>query len=227
MRTARLAPPWYVHPAAAPQDWAWLAGQHRGVSFAVVNVHDGPGQDDDEYYPAALAGLGRIRLLGYVALDYGDRPVADVAGDIRDWQRRYGMTGILLDELPTSPHHLARCAEYAAIARDAGISFLAANPGVFPSLAHLNLFDVTGVFEGTAATYADFEHPAWARHVPPSRLWHLVYDCAPDQLAAVRLAATKRGAGHVFATDRSLPNPWLGPPISVSTGMRARRQSAH
>lgn len=216
MRTARLALPWYVHPAAAPQDWAWLAAQHRKVSFAVVNVHNGPGTDDDEYYPGAMAGLGRIRTLGYVPVDYGNRPVEDVAHDIRRWRKLYKVDGIMLDELPSTAHSLARCAEYAATARAAGITFLAANPGVFPSLAHVNLFDVTAVFEGTAKTYADFKHPAWAHNVPPSQLWHLVYDCRPEQTAAIGRVAASRGAGHVFATDRSLPNPWLGPPSAVS-----------
>ncbi|WP_247828511.1 spherulation-specific family 4 protein [Arthrobacter antioxidans] len=216
MRTARIAPPWYVHPAAAPRDWAWLATQRRTLSFAVVNVHNGPGGDDDAYYPTALAGLPGIRLVGYVPVDYGRRPPADVVRDIDAWQRLYGIDAIMLDEVPSAPESLARCARYAAAARAAGVTFLVANPGVFPSPAHLDLFDVTAVFEGTAATYAEFEHPAWARHVAPSRLWHLVYGCSPAQIPALRRDALGRGAGHVFTTDRSLPNPWLGPPSAVS-----------
>ncbi|MBP3036942.1 hypothetical protein J2M53_11870 [Arthrobacter sp. zg-ZUI100] len=221
MRMARLAVPWYVHPAAAPQDWAWLAAQHRDVSFAVVNVHNGPGAEDDAYYPDAMAGLTRVRTLGYVAVDYGNRPVAVVAREIALWQRLYRIGGIMLDELPTSAQSLARCAEYAAAARAAGVTFLAANPGVFPSPAHLDLFDVTAVFEGTAADYARFKHPGWARNVPPSSLWHLVYDCAPEQTTDICRTAAEHGAGHVFATDRSLPNPWLGPPTAVSDRLRA------
>lgn len=225
MKTAQLALPWYVHPATAPQEWAWLAAQHRNVSFAVINVHNGPGRDDDEYYPGAMAGLRRIRALGYVHVDYGNRPVADVADDIRRWQRLYEVDGIMLDEIPSTAQSLARCADYAAAARAEGITFLAGNPGVFPSLAHLNLFDVTAVFEGTAATYADFEHPAWAGRIPPSQLWHLVYDCDPGQTTAIGLTAAKRGAGHVFATDRSLPNPWLGPPSTVSRRLLSGRHA--
>lgn len=221
MSMARLAFPWYVHPAAAPQDWAWLAAQHRDVSFAVVNVHNGPGAEDDTYYPDAVAGLAGLLMLGYVAVDYGNRPVAAVARDISLWQRRYRIGGIMLDELPTSAQSLARCAEYAAAARDAGITFLAANPGVFPSPAHLDLFDVTGVFEGTAEEYAGFTHPGWARDIPPSRLWHLIYGCAPEQTEDACRTAARLGAGHVFATDRSLPNPWLGPPTAVSDRLLA------
>lgn len=217
MRKAQTAIPWYVHPAEAPQEWDWLASQHPEVAFAVVNVHNGPGHDDDEYYPAAVARLRpRVRLLGYVRVDYGNRPVSDVARDIDTWRRVYRLDGIMLDELPSLPQSLARCTQYAAAARAAGISFLAANPGRFPSRAHLNLFDVTAVFEGTAKDYTDFHRPDWARSVPPSRLWHLVYGCTPGDIDAVRIAAGNRGAGYVFATDRFLPNPWLGPSTAVS-----------
>lgn len=218
---ARLAIPWYVHPAAAPQDWAWLATRHEEVSFAVVNVHNGPGADDDPYYPQALASLGPVRTIGYVPVDYGNRPATDVAREIAAWQRLYRIGGIMLDELPTSPQNLARCAEYARAARAAGVGFLVANPGAFPSPAHLDLFDVTAVFEGTATAYADFTHPRWARNIPPSRLWHLVYGCNPEQTRNLSRTAASRGAGHAFATDRSLPNPWLGPPTAVSERLLA------
>ena len=226
MREARRAIPWYVHPAEAPREWAWLGSRRRKLAFAVVNVHNGPGRDDDAYYPAAVAELRpHARLLGYVPVDYGNRPVADVARDIESWQRIYGLEAIMLDELPSVPESLGRCAQYAAAARAAGITFLAANPGRFPSPAHLSLFDVTAVFEGTAEDYADFTQPAWAHRVPPSQLWHLVYDCDPEEIDAVYTAAAKRGAGYAFATDRSLPNPWLGAPTPVSTRLASKRRA--
>lgn len=221
MSAARFAFPWYVHPAEAPQEWAWLAARRHEVSFVVVNVHNGPGRDNDEYYPSALALLRDIRILGYVSVRYGLRSVADVEQEIAKWQRLYRVDGIMLDELPATETSLARCAQYAAAARAAGVTFLAANPGTFPSPAHLDLFDVTAVFEGTAESYAGLQHPAWARTVPPHRLWHLVYECAPERIAAIQDSAGRRGAGHVFATDRSLPNPWLGPPTAVSASLRA------
>lgn len=217
MRAPRLALPWYIHPAEGPQEWAWLAGQN--VSFAVINVHNGPGEEHDPYYPDAVAGLGQTRLLGYVPVHYGRRSPADVARDVRAWQQLYGLDGIMFDELPSGEGSLGRCSQYAASARAAGIRFLAANPGVFPTAGHVRLFDVTSVFEGTAADYSSFRHPTWAQNVPPSRLWHLVHSCDPAQLAGVRLASGHRGAGHAYVTDRSMPNPWLGPPAADFAGL--------
>ena len=219
MRAPRLALPWYIHPAEGPREWAWLAGQH--VSFAVINVHNGPGAEDDPYYPDAVAGLGQTRLLGYVPVHYGQRSPKAVATDIQAWQRMYGLDGIMLDELPSGEGSLGLCSEYAASARAAGIRFLAANPGVFPTAGHVRLFDVTCVFEGTAEDYAGFRHPAWAQNVPPARLWHLVHSGDPAQLTGLRLAAGHRGAGHAYVTDRSMPNPWLGPPAAVSSALAA------
>ena len=224
MKPSGLALPWYVHPAEAPQDWAWLAA--RQVSFAVVNVHNGPGTDNDEYYPGAMAGLQNIRTLGYVPVDYGQRSVADVADEIDTWHRLYKVDGIMLDELPSTPQSLARCIHYAAAARTAGVRLLAANPGVFPPPEHLALFDVTCVFEGSALAYASFRHPDWALRVPPARLWHLVYGCAPEQVSEIGLAAARRGAGHAFGTDRFLPNPWLGPPTATSVRLLEEHQQA-
>ncbi len=130
---------------------------------------------------------------------------------------------IMLDELPSSPDSLVRRAQCAAAAWDAGVTFLAANPGVVPTLAHLNLFDVTAVFGGTAGTYANFEHHAWARSVLASALWHLVYGCSEEQILMMERNALQRGAGHVFATDRFLPNPWLGTPSAASARLVAGR----
>ena len=216
--------PWYIHPAEGPQEWAWLAGQK--VSFAVINVHNGPGGDRDPYYPGAVGGLGQIRLLGYVPVNYGQRSPEHVLRDILAWQRMYRVDGIMLDELPSGEDSLSLCSEYAASARASGIRFLAANPGVFPTAEHLRLFDVTCVFEGTAGDYAGFRHPDWAQNVPPARLWHLVHSASPSQLSRLRLAARARGAGHAYVTDRLMPNPWLGPPAGVSAVLAAVQPAA-
>lgn len=224
MKAPQLALPWYIHPAEGTREWEWLAGQN--VSFAVINVHNGPGGDRDPYYPDAVAGLGQTRLVGYVPVHYGRRSPADVVRDIRAWQRMYRLDGIMLDELPSGEDSLRVCSEYAASARASGIRFLAANPGVFPTADHVRLFNVTCVFEGTAADYDGFRHPAWAQNVPPARLWHLVHSSDPARLSQLRLAAGHRGAGHAYVTDRFMPNPWLGPPSGVSAALASAPPAA-
>lgn len=218
MTVARLAPPWYVHPAEDAAAWRALADHRPRPSFIVVNVHDGPGKPDDPWYPSALAQLRGLRLLGYVDAAYGERPPAEVLADVRTWRTLYGIGGVMLDRTPSTALATGRLSEYVSDARRAGAAFVVGNPGVPPALGHLALFDVTCVFEGSSADYGRFQPSSGLRRVPRSRIWHLVHTCPEEEAAAVTARAARLGAGHVFVTDRGLPNPWEGFPLAGSMG---------
>jgi hypothetical protein len=217
MSRARLALPWYVHPAADPQMWAALAARRPRPSFVVVNVHDGPGLPDDEWYPGALSNLRDIRLVGYVDVAYGERSPADVQDDVHAWLERYRVGGVMFDQFPADPASTDRCVTYVSAARRSGAGFVVGNPGTVPPLGHLALLDVACVFEGTSESYAEFRPPAGLSRVPRSRVWHLVHGCPPEELAAVTARAAQLGAGHAFVTDRTMPHPWGGFPAAEST----------
>jgi hypothetical protein len=219
MSTVRTAVPWYVHPAEDPAAWATLAVQEPRPSFAVVNVHDGPGEPDDPWYPAALAGLRGMRLVGYVDVAYGERPPAEVLRDVRTWLDVYKVGGVMLDQLPADAASVGRCAEYVGAARRAGAGFVVGNPGVEPQLALLARLDVTCVFEGSAEAYADFRPSSALSRIPRSRVWHLVHSCPPHLLAEVTERAGRLGAGHAYVTDRAMPHPWGGFPRSRVTAV--------
>jgi hypothetical protein len=209
--------PWYVHPAVDEHAWATLAQRRPRPSFVVINVHNGPGGPDDEWYPAAVSMLSRQRLLGYVDLGYGERSPREVQDDVRAWLDRYPVSGVMFDQYPSHRDSIGRCAEYVSAARSSGARFIVGNPGTVPDLGHLAMLDVTCVFEGSAAAYADFRPPAALGPVPPDRLWHLVHTCPPEDLEAVTARAALLGAGHTFVTDRVLPHPWGGFPIGGRT----------
>jgi hypothetical protein len=211
---ARAALPWYVHPAEDPDAWQRLALQSPRPSFVVVNVHNGPGEPDDPWYPEALTQLRGTRLVGYVDLAYGERPVAEVAADVTTWLDVYRVGGVMLDQFPSDAASTRRCVEYVTAARRAGAGFVVGNPGVVPALGHLALLDVTCVFEGSADAYSRFTPPPALCRVPRNRVWHLVHSCPPDELAEVTARAERLGAGHAFVTDRSMPHPWGGFPMA-------------
>lgn len=213
MTGARLAVPWYIHPAEDPAAWARLVAHRPRPSFVVVNPHDGPGERDDPYYPEALASLRTLRLLGYVDVAYGERPPEAVLDDVRSWLRWYRVGGVMFDRVPSDAGSTTRLREYVTGARRAGAGLVVGNPGVPPALAQLALLDVTCVFEGRAAEYAQFRPPAAFTRVPRGRMWHLVHTCPPDALEDVAAAAVRLGAGHAFVTDRGMPNPWAGFPV--------------
>ena len=224
MTAARLAIPWYVHPAEDPGAWTALATFPSRPSFVVVNVHDGPGEPADPYYPSALAQLRSVRVLGYVDVNYGDRAPGAVRDDVLQWLSSYRVGGVMLDRLPATAVSTERCARYVADARRAGAGFVAGNPGVVPQLGHLAMLDVTCVFEGDAEAYAGFRPSPGLSRVPRSRVWHLVHGCPADELAATTDRAGRLGAGHAFVTDRTMPHPCGGFPLgwtkSAASGSR-------
>jgi hypothetical protein len=203
-----LGVPWYVHPAESPEQWQRLHALSDRLDFAVVNVADGPGTADDTYYPDALTSLAGIRLMGYVDVAYGRRPVGDVYADTLAWVRRYGVSGVMLDQVPAGAEWLGVCAEYADSARRAGARRVVANPGVVPSRGHLALFDTICVFEDDATAYAAFEPPGWLRRVPRRKVWHLVHGCALEDVDRLVATSAERHAGVVWMTDGTMPNPW-------------------
>lgn len=210
--TPRIAVPWYVHPAEDPAAWRLLAAKQDELSFVVINVHNGPGTANDPYYPPAVATLERVRLLGYVDVDYGRRSVSDVLADVRNWLEWYPVGGVMFDQLPADRQSVSLIARYVEGARRAGAGFVVGNPGTMPPLATIALLDVTAVFEGDHAQYDRYRAPIWLRRIPRERLWHLIFACDQSQIDATVRRAGERGAGHVFVTDRRLPNPWAGPP---------------
>ncbi|MCW2699432.1 MAG: putative signal peptide protein [Blastococcus sp.] len=216
MTAVRSALPWYIHPAEDPGAWQALAASTLRPSFVVVNVHDGPGRADDSWYPGALRSLRGVRLVGYVDVDYGRRPRADVLRDVCAWLDVHKVGGVMFDQLPSDAAGIARCSSYVSDARRAGAGFVVGNPGVEPQLGYLAMLDVTCVFEGSAAAYADFRPSAALARVPRARVWHLVHGCPPEDLEAVTARAARLGAGHAFVTDRTFPNPWAGFPASAT-----------
>jgi hypothetical protein len=193
-------------------------------SFVVVNVHNGPGDPTDPWYPAALATLRNTRVLGYVDVNYGERSPVDVLKDVRVWLGVHKVGGVMLDRFPTTVASTERCGEYITDARRAGAGFVAGNPGVEPLLGLLAMLDVACVFEGDAASYAEFRPSPGLSRVPRARVWHLVHSCPADELEAVNDRTARSGAGHAFVTDRVLPHPWGGFPLGGTSAITRLRQ---
>lgn len=53
----------------------------------------------------------------------------------------------------------------------------------------------------------NYQSPGWTP-TDPDKFWHIVYGVPSAQVEAVIATARDRGAGHVYVTDRTMPNPY-------------------
>ncbi len=202
----QLAAPWYVHPAEDPDAWERLSSG-TDLAFAVVNAASGPNLSDP-YYQPVLAGNFFTQLLGYVNVDYGQRPRREVLTDVETWLQIPSVTGIMFDCVPTQKQQKHWNLEVIDEARKAGASLVATNPGTPPDPELVLKSDVTCVGEFDWATFQTWEKPEYLNLLPSDRQWLLVYDVpeADQDQALARIASQNVTYGWV--TAGALPNPW-------------------
>jgi hypothetical protein len=216
-----LLVPAYFHPAVADEQWERLADPGQPLRLVVINVNSGPGEVVDPSYLPVVAALhtAGVRLAGYVDSDYGRRPLADVAAEVRAYLRRYQVSGLFLDQVSAGFDDLDLYAQYVVTARSAGASFVVLNPGTHPHPGYVDLANITVTFEGTWADYQQLTVPDWAYRKPARRLAHLVHSMPADAFDATLALASRRNVGTVFLTDGRGANPWDHYPAALTAAM--------
>jgi len=151
-----------------------------------------------------------IAVLGYSSTADGQRPLAQIEADVRNYKNWYGINGIFLDSVGGTgadfPYY-RRISDY--IHRIIPGSQVWLNPGIYPARQYMSIGDVVMVFEGTYAQYRDISVPGWARGFPADRFADTVYGAYTSSQAnsAISLARS-RNAGYVFVTNLSGANPY-------------------
>jgi len=151
-----------------------------------------------------------ITVLGYSSTDYGQRPIAAVKAEVRQYRAWYGVNGILLDLTQGTPGELSYYRELTGYIRATvphAVVWL--NPGDYPDPGFMSIADVVMVFEGSYAQYLAVQVPGWVSQYQPDRFVHVVYATPRSDLAsAVRLSRARR-AGYLFVTNLpGSPNPY-------------------
>jgi hypothetical protein len=206
--------PAYFHPAVAPGEWERLTRSAAGVSAVILNIDSGPGNRPDPALGAvaSLAATAGIPVLGYIDTAYGTRSLREVTVDMGRYRSWYPVQGYFADQVSSAGRYLSFYEDVSGAARALGGGQLVLNHGTYPDARYADLADAIVAFEGPWAQYTVTEVPQWARELPASRFWHLVYDTPESELDAALALAQRNNAGTVYVTDRRGVNPWGGLP---------------
>jgi len=209
--TVRMAVPAYFSPPSPA--WQRLIAGAPVVGMIIFNPNSGPGTATDPNYTTALAQAqaAGITTLGYVATSYGARPETDVIADINRYYDLYTPSGIYFAEGPMDADCATMEAMYhrmsdAVRARDAR-AFLAVGTRYCPT--YIYFFDLMVQFARNWNEYQTaYAPPSWMPANSPQRFCHFV-NSVPDADAGAALSRViANGAGWVFVTDQTDPNPW-------------------
>jgi hypothetical protein len=207
----RAGLPAYFYPWPGSAHWRGVAALPPG-SVLVLDPADGPGRAADPRYTEAVERTRSqtdARVYGYVDTAYGLRPIGEILTDAGLFQQWYGIDGVFLDRVLPMMEQLDYYTSVATALRQAVLE-VALNPGqpVMDSL-YFALADHIVVFEGTYDHYLATAFPEPPRGEALATSWHLVYDVLMEStMREVVALARERGAGLLFVTDGSMPNPW-------------------
>jgi hypothetical protein len=193
--------PLYAHPEVAPAAWRAAASLAGELSVVVRDARN-PG------VAAAAARLtaAGVPVLGLVDAGFATRRVAELAAEVTGWSGR-PVSGLFLDQAPTSPFCLGPVALAVRAARRAGLSTVVLNPGVPPDPLYRDLGVPICTFEGA---WTDYRRWSGAGSRPGDG--HLVHSVPAGSVAAAWALLRQRRAGWGLVTDRTPPDVYAGYP---------------
>lgn len=223
----RMALPAYFAPGP---EWQRVIAAAPTVGMVIINPSSGPGTSTDPQYMQVIAQAraAGIIVLGYVSTSYGQRPEADVVADINGYYDHYSLSGIYLAEGPMEADCTPLEAQYRRVAdaahtRDAR-AYMAVGTHFCPTYVYF--FDLMVEFAMSWSDYQSYVVPTWMPGGSPERFCHFISDVPPNQAGVAISRAIANGAGWVFATDLSEPNPWGQLPDYFDAELQAIRTLA-
>lgn len=204
----KMAIPSYFYPGFF---WAQLEQAAPTVGLAIINPDSGPGNERDQSYVDEIVNVKTkgIRVLGYVATNYGKRDKAKVKSDINKYYAWYGVDGIFLDEAATSCTKKSYYRDlYFYIKNKGGTAKVVINPGGATEECFVEASDIIVNFEDAYVNYLTWRPSGWETQYPADRFWHLIHDTPETDMPNAIALSKERHAGWVYVTPDQLDNPW-------------------
>lgn len=223
--TVHLIVPAYWDP---DDQWQRIIADAPTVGMIIFNPNSGPGTVAKPGYAAAIAkaqAVG-IKVLGYVSTQYGARAEADIDADVDGYYSLYSPSGIYFAEGPTADTCDTLQAEYERLTALAqshdSKAYLAIGTRFCPTF--ITFSDLMVEFAETYSMYQSYTSPSWMPANSPGRFCHFVSEVPAADASQVLSRAIGLGAGWVFTTDGTAPNPWGALPSYFDQEVTALRQ---
>ena len=199
---------------------AILAARNANRSVPVVaaiNPASGVGvfRSDIQAAIVKLQGAG-VTVIGYVDTAYAQRPITDVEGEADLYKQWYNVSGLMLDDMSSSPYDSTYYRAITAYAHSKGLSFVMGNPGTRVESSIVGTVDCLFIYEGAGLPAAsDLQTDTFAGAYPKSNFALAAYNVST--LDPVWTASAKSMVGWVFVTNGILPNPYQALPPYLTT----------
>jgi len=223
--TVRMVVPAYWEP---DQQWQRIIAAAPTVGMIIFNPNSGPGTVTNSAYTAAIAQAqaAGIKVLGYVSTEYGARAEADIDADVNGYYSLYSPSGIYFAEGPTAETCDTLQVEYQRLTALAQShdpkAYLAIGTRFCPTF--ITFSDLMVEFAETYSMYQGYASPSWMPGNSPQRFCHFVSEVPDANASQVLSRAIGLGAGWVFTTDGTAPNPWGALPSYFDQEVTALRK---
>jgi hypothetical protein len=223
--TVRMVVPAYWDP---DDQWQRIIADAPTVGMIIFNPNSGPGTVTKPAYTTAIAQAqaAGIIVLGYVSTQYGARAEADIDADVSGYYSLYSPSGIYFAEGPTADTCDTLQAEYQRLSTLAqshdSKAYVAIGTRFCPTF--ITFSDLMVEFAETYSMYQTYVSPSWMPGGSPGRFIHFVSEVPDADASHVLSMAIGFGAGWVFTTDGTAPNPWGALPSYFDQEVAALRQ---
>jgi Spherulation-specific family 4 len=223
----RMAVPAYFPPGP---EWQRVIAAAPTVGMVVINPASGPGPATNPQYAQVIAQAraAGIVVLGYVSTNYGQRAEADITADINAYYDQYSLSGLYLAEGPMESDCTTLEPEYrrlvdVAKGRDPQ-AYMAVGTHFCPTYVYF--FDQMVEFAMSWSNYQLYVTPAWMPAHSPERFCHFISGVPAEEAGTAVSRAIANGAGWVFVTEQTEPNPWGQLPSYFDAELQAIRTLA-
>jgi Spherulation-specific family 4 len=227
MEVAPLPPggiiiPLYVNPGPTWNAVIQARLENPNLPFIViVNPSNGPGNSSQ---PDFMEGINEMKsagilVFGYVYTDYGRANPTAIENQVSDYKAWYGVSGILFDEMPSTPGYEMYYFTISNYSRSLGL-YTIGNPGVQLPESYKGIMDLYVLDEGTSP-------PVSFGAYPPSVSASVIFGVR--SITPCYVASVAAVSGYVYVTDRGSPNPYDGLPsyfsslVSILSGNNANQ----